>query len=110
MRRDLLISAAAVSAATAIAAGAFGAHGASETAAALLRTGAAYQLPHAAAAITVSRFDRRISWTLLAGGAIFGGSLYALALGAPTVMGAITPVGGIAMIAGWLWLAATARS
>ena len=36
---------------------------------------------------------------------IFCGSLYALVLGAPTLIGAITPVGGVCMIAGWLWLA-----
>jgi uncharacterized membrane protein YgdD (TMEM256/DUF423 family) len=36
---------------------------------------------------------------------IFSGSLYALVLGAPTFIGAITPVGGVCLIAGWLWLA-----
>lgn len=36
---------------------------------------------------------------------IFSGSLYALALGAPRMVGAITPVGGVCMIAGWLWFA-----
>lgn len=105
MKRDALIVAAALSAGVAIMAGAFGAHGASAEAAAWLRTGAAYQLPHAAAAITVARFDRRVSWVLLIGGVIFGLSLYALALGAPRWFGAITPVGGLTMIGGWLWLA-----
>ena len=105
MKRDKLIVCAALSAAVAITAGAFGAHGASEQAAALLRTGAAYQLPHAAAAITVARFDRRVSWTLLTGGVIFGCSLYAIALGLPRWLGAITPIGGATMIGGWLGLA-----
>lgn len=36
---------------------------------------------------------------------IFSGSLYAMALGAPRWFGAITPIGGFAFIAGWLWLA-----
>lgn len=36
---------------------------------------------------------------------IFSGSLYAMALGAPRWFGAITPIGGLAFIAGWLWLA-----
>ncbi len=105
MKRDPLIISAALSAAIAIMAGAFGAHGAAEEAADWLRTGAAYQLPHAAAAITVTRFDRHVSWVLLVGGIIFGFSLYALALGAPRWFGAITPVGGATMIGGWLWLA-----
>ncbi len=90
-------------------AGAFGAHGAGEQAAAWLRTGAAYQLPHAAAAITVARFDRRVSWVLLTGGAVFGLSLYAMALGAPRWLGAVTPMGGVLMIAGWIWLGFSAR-
>ncbi len=105
MKRDALIVAAALSAAVAIMAGAFGAHGASAEAASWLRTGAAYQLPHAAAAITVARFDRRVSWMLLIGGVIFGLSLYAMALGASHWFGAITPIGGLTMISGWLWLA-----
>jgi uncharacterized membrane protein YgdD (TMEM256/DUF423 family) len=105
VKRDPLIMLAALSASVAIMAGAFGAHGAGVEAAAWLRTGAAYQLPHAAAAITVAQFDRRVSWALLTGGVIFGFSLYGLALGAPRWFGAITPLGGITMIAGWLWLA-----
>jgi uncharacterized membrane protein YgdD (TMEM256/DUF423 family) len=105
VKRDPLIMCAALSAAVAIGAGAFGAHGATEAAAALLRTGAAYQLPHAAAAITVSRYDRRVSWVLLLGGLVFGLSLDALAIGAPRFVGAVTPVGGAMMIGGWLWLA-----
>ena len=105
MKRDPLIVCAALSAAVAIMAGAFAAHGASEEVANWLRTGAAYQLPHAAAAITVTRFDRKASWALLLGGVIFGLSLYALALGAPRWFGAITPIGGLTMIGGWLWLA-----
>lgn len=36
---------------------------------------------------------------------IFSGSLYAMALGAPRWFGAITPIGGLALIIGWLWLA-----
>ena len=42
---------------------------------------------------------------LQAGIVIFSGSLYAMALGAPRWFGAITPIGGLAFIAGWLWLA-----
>jgi uncharacterized membrane protein YgdD (TMEM256/DUF423 family) len=109
MTSDRLILCAALSAAIAVSAGAFGAHGADEQAAAWLRTGAAYQLPHAAAAITVARFDRRVSWMLLIGGVIFGVSLYTMALGGPRWLGAVTPTGGALMIAGWLTLAFRAR-
>ncbi len=109
MTRDRLIMAAGLSAAVAIIAGAFGAHAVTGPAADWLRIGAAYQLPHAAAAITVSRLDRRISWTLLSGGVIFGCSLFAMALGGPRWLGAITPIGGATLIGGWLWLAFRAR-
>lgn len=45
------------------------------------------------------------AWWLQAGIVIFSGSLYAMALGAPRWFGAITPIGGLAFIIGWLWLA-----
>jgi uncharacterized membrane protein YgdD (TMEM256/DUF423 family) len=44
-------------------------------------------------------------WLFVAGGAIFAGTLYLMALGAPRWFGAITPLGGGALIAGWLMLA-----
>lgn len=100
-----VVRVAALSAAIAIGAGAFGAHAASGQAQEWLRTGASYQLLHAIAAIVVARRDPRISWTLLGGAAVFAVSLYLLALGAPHWFGAITPLGGLAMIIGWLWLA-----
>jgi uncharacterized membrane protein YgdD (TMEM256/DUF423 family) len=46
----------------------------------------------------------RVGWLLLAGIVLFSGSLYALALTRMTILGAITPLGGIAFIAAWLWL------
>jgi len=48
---------------------------------------------------------RASGWLILAGLLLFSGSLYALALGAPRMLGAITPVGGAALILGWLALA-----
>ena len=39
------------------------------------------------------------------GAAIFAGTLYAMAVGAPRWLGAVTPVGGTLLILGWLWLA-----
>jgi len=53
--------------------------------------------------------DRRgastAGWIFLAGIAIFSGSLYALALTDVKALGAITPLGGLAFLVGWLWLA-----
>jgi len=46
----------------------------------------------------------RVGWLLLIGIVFFSGSLYALALSGVRILGAITPIGGIAFIAGWLWL------
>ncbi len=95
---------AALSAALAVAAGAFGAHGASSPQAAeWLRTGGLYQLIHAVGALAIMGVARGPAVLLLAGGAIFGATLYAMALGAPKFLGAVTPIGGTLMIAGWLW-------
>ena len=47
----------------------------------------------------------RVCWLLLIGVILFSGSLYALAISGIRVLGAITPIGGIAFIAGWLVLA-----
>jgi uncharacterized membrane protein YgdD (TMEM256/DUF423 family) len=49
--------------------------------------------------------ETRIAWLLLIGIILFSGSLYALALSGVRILGAITPVGGIAFIAGWILLA-----
>jgi uncharacterized membrane protein YgdD (TMEM256/DUF423 family) len=101
---------AALSGAVAVAAGAFGAHGAEGKAADWLRTGGLYQLIHAAAALAVLRLEARgPGWCFVAGSAVFALSLYAMALGGPRWMGAVTPIGGAAMIAGWLWLAWSLR-
>nr|WP_240047659.1 DUF423 domain-containing protein [Sphingomonas panacisoli] len=97
---------AALSGAMAIAAGAFGAHWAPKDVADLLKTGGQYQMIHAVATLVAVRMDARGPAALfVAGGALFAISLYALALGAPRPVGAITPIGGVAMIVGWLWLA-----
>lgn len=96
---------AALSGAVAIGAGAFGAHGAGERAASLLRTGGEYQLIHAVAALVALQMGARgPGWLFVVGAALFAGSLYALALGGPRWLGPVTPVGGLLMIGGWLWL------
>lgn len=98
---------AALSGAVAVAAGAFGAHGAADAKAAeWLRTGGQYGLIHAVAALVALRMEARGPAALfVAGGAIFALTLYAMAFGAPRWLGAVTPVGGTLLIVGWLWLA-----
>jgi uncharacterized membrane protein YgdD (TMEM256/DUF423 family) len=99
---------AALSAAIAIAASAFGAHAAkSAEAADWLRTGGLYQLIHAVAILALLRLPtgNGVLYTLLGGSALFAATLYAMALGGPRWLGAVTPIGGTIMILGWLWLA-----
>ena len=101
-----LVILAALSGAMAVAAGAFGAHGASGDAAEWLRTGGQYQLVHAVAALITAQMGFRApGWLFVVGALIFAGTLYLMALGLPRWLGAITPIGGTALIAGWLWLA-----
>ncbi len=45
---------------------------------------------------------------MMAGAVVFAGTLFAMALGAPRWLGAITPLGGLGLIAGFLWMAWTA--
>lgn len=107
---------AALSGLAAVAAGAFGAHGASDPQArAWLQTGAQYQMVHALAVFACAYLWRLggagaqfAAWLFLAGGLVFAGTLYLMALGAPRWLGAITPVGGLMLILGWAVLAWTA--
>ena len=96
--------------------GAFGAHGLrgrlSPEMLAVFETGVRYQMYHALAilltAALMARVDGRASiiagWSFFAGIMIFSGSLYALALTGVTTLGAITPIGGLAFLIGWLAL------
>lgn len=105
---NALLVAAALSGALAVAAGAFGAHRASGDAAKWLATGAHYQLVHAVAALLALRLDARgPAWLFLVGALVFAGTLYLMAAGLPRWLGAVTPIGGVMLIAGWLWLAWT---
>jgi len=89
--------------------GAFAAHGVSEPAAKeLIRTGAVYQLVHAAAGAAVLNRSRWGAILMQLGAVVFAGSLYALAFAAPRLLGMVTPVGGLLMIAGWAVLQVTA--
>jgi len=101
-----LVIAAALSGALAVGAGAFGAHGASGQAQAWLKTGGEYQLIHAVAALVAAQIGARgPGWLFVAGAFVFAGTLYLMALGLPRWLGAVTPIGGVLLIAGWLWLA-----
>ncbi len=111
------LTAAALAGAAAVALGAFGAHALrgilDERALATWHTAVEYQFWHVLALLMVgllarSRSSRSLGIAAFAfaiGLVLFCCSLYALALGAPRLIGAITPFGGIAFIVGWLALA-----
>lgn len=101
-----LASVAALSGAIAVGAGAFGAHGASGVASEWLKTGGQYQLVHAVAALVALRMGAgKAGWCFVIGGAVFAMTLYVMAVGGPRWLGAVTPIGGLALIIGWLLLA-----
>jgi uncharacterized membrane protein YgdD (TMEM256/DUF423 family) len=97
--------------------GAFGAHGLrgrlSPEMLAVFETGVRYQMYHAlalvATAALMGRLDGRLinaaGWLFTAGIVLFSGSLYVVALTGVGVFGAITPIGGLAFLAGWVCLA-----
>ena len=109
----LVVRLAALSDFLAVAFGAFAAHGAKDARAAeLLHTGSLYQMTHALAVfgwLAVSKSGGKAGVTVptlfLAGAVLFSGSLYALAFGAPRMLGLVTPFGGLCFLAGWLLLA-----
>lgn len=106
VKAGALIRLAAVSGACAVMAGAFSAHGVAGRPASWLKTGGEYELIHALAAIVAAQLGADLAALLLLGGSVvFAGTLYAMALGAPYILGAVTPVGGVGMILGWLMLA-----
>lgn len=90
-----------------VAAGAFGAHGiADPKAQEWLRTGALYGFVHVLAVFAAAWLGARLAPPFfLVGVVLFSGSLFAMALGAPRWFGAITPIGGLAFLAGWALLA-----
>jgi uncharacterized membrane protein YgdD (TMEM256/DUF423 family) len=108
-----LLAAGAINALLAVAAGAFAAHGLKSrldrTALDIFETGARYQMYHALGiilcALLATSTARTAGWILQIGIAIFSGSLYALALTDVKSLGAITPIGGLAFLAGWAYLA-----
>lgn len=117
MSRTLLIIA-ALSGFFAVTLGAFGAHALksvlSEDMRAVWNTGVTYQMTHTLALLlfwglgqttALSRqWLTRASWSLVVGIGLFSGSLYLLCLTEQRWLGAITPLGGTAFLAGWLAL------
>ncbi len=111
-----LVAAGAINAAIAVAAGAFAAHGLRERLEAraldIFETGARYHMYHALAmilcAVVATSGAKTAGWILQGGIVVFSGSLYALALTDVKVLGAITPIGGLAFLVGWVWLAISA--
>ncbi|MGV3579304.1 DUF423 domain-containing protein [Brevundimonas sp.] len=102
---------AAFNGAMAVALGAFAAHGAGPQIKTLLTTGASYQLAHALLALICSvvpvRGDLAIiaGWLASVGGLIFCLALAFLGLLSLPTLGAVAPIGGVLMIAGWVVLA-----
>lgn len=93
--------------------GAFGAHtlkGVLGDQADVYETGVHYHLIHALGivliGILVERFPGALmnwaGWLLFIGILLFSGSLYVLSITKVSVVGAITPIGGVAFLAGWL--------
>jgi uncharacterized membrane protein YgdD (TMEM256/DUF423 family) len=101
----------------AVAAGAFAAHGVHDPKAQeWLRTGAMYGFMHTFATLACASFmqlgaprARFAPAFFLSGVALFSGSLYAMAAGAPRWLGAVTPIGGVLFLIGWAVLAWAAR-
>ena len=105
---------------TGVAAGAFGAHGLkrilSADMLAIWQTAVLYQLVHGLGLLAIAalwaRFGSSLlagaAWLMLAGVAVFCGSLYILSLSGVRWLGAITPLGGLAFIAAWAMLAVSA--
>lgn len=99
----------------AVAAGAFGAHGLKnildEYSLGVWQTATHYHLAHAMALVLLGLFEKQATKQKAAhiafgaGILIFSGSLYALALTGLKVLGAITPLGGLAFLVGWLLFA-----
>jgi uncharacterized membrane protein YgdD (TMEM256/DUF423 family) len=101
----------------AVALGAFGAHALktrlNPDMLAAFEAGVRYQMYHAFALLAVGWAQTRwpgpvldaSGWLFVTGTIVFSGSLYALSLSGVRWLGAITPIGGAALLAGWLCLA-----
>ena len=104
-----------------VALGAFGAHALknklSAAELAVYQTGVQYHMAHALGLILIALAADKLGggalvtasgWSIFAGIVLFSGSLYALSLSGIKILGAITPLGGIAFLIGWLLLVISA--
>jgi len=111
----------AINACISVALGAFGAHGLKEFMDQkyldIWETGVRYEMYHALGLIAIGilsgtlRSSALLSWSgwlMLIGIVLFSGSLYVLSLTKISVLGAITPIGGVAFLASWILLAIAA--
>ncbi|MCK5943723.1 MAG: DUF423 domain-containing protein [Planctomycetes bacterium] len=104
----------------AVALGAFGAHAMKahydEAALRTFEVGVRYQIYHALALLACGALQasgvraRLAAWLFLIGTALFSGSLYGISLASWTWLGPVTPIGGVALLAGWIALAIAARN
>jgi uncharacterized membrane protein YgdD (TMEM256/DUF423 family) len=114
LENNVFLKFAAISGFLSVALGAFGAHGLkkrlSEDMLAVYQTGVEYQFMHTLALLAVSLFILHwgkstaltiAGFSFIAGIIIFSGSLYALSLSGIKILGAITPIGGLAFLIGW---------
>ena len=118
----IFLSIASILGSTSVILGAFASHGLkdklSSQALSIWDTGNRYQMYHTLAlvliALLLSRFPNSTAfivsgYAFIAGILIFSGSLYALSLSGIKVLGAITPIGGVLLISGWIALGIGAR-
>src|SRR6202022_3656493 len=116
-RRTLAIAALLIALATAL--GAFGAHALkahlSQDKLQVYETAVRYHFIHALGLLAIGVLLRSLDgellrWSatlVLVGIILFSGSLYWLTFGAPRIVGVVTPIGGLALIAGWIVFAVT---
>lgn len=121
---QIFLSVGAILGALSVAAGAFASHALrsqiSDRSLSIFEVGARYQMYHALALLLVALLISHTQsppatllasgWLFIIGIVIFSGSLYALSLTEIKIIGAITPFGGVAFIAGWVALAIAAFS
>ena len=117
--KQIFLTIAAILGASSVAAGAFGTHSLrgqlSERALEIFEVGTRYQMYHALALLGVAILLNNnpqpnkslvvSGWLFITGVLLFSGSLYALSLTNTVSLGILTPLGGAALIAGWITLA-----
>jgi uncharacterized membrane protein YgdD (TMEM256/DUF423 family) len=113
----LFLSIGSISGALAVMIGAFGAHGLKDKLCdqmlTVYKTGVEYHFYHTLALLGIGLLSLHYKsalltasgWVMVAGILIFSGSLYALSISGIKILGAITPIGGLCFIMGWILLA-----